>query len=98
MPPKQKVVVSFAEKVGIADVSYMSETAQRLDAQHSLIFFQRKPHDNVIRLAKEEKVELFESPNPRQEIKKINERFSADEYDVIIKSLEDMRATMMDVM
>jgi len=98
MPPKQKVVVSFAEKVGIVDVSYMSETAQRLEAQRSLIFFQRKPHDNVIRLAKEEKVELFESPNPRQEIKKINERFSADEYDVIIKRLEDMRATMMDVM
>jgi len=30
-------------------------------------------------------------------IKKINERFSTDRYDVIVKSLEDMRATMMDV-
>jgi len=98
MPPKQKVVVSFAEKVGIVDVSYMSETAQRLEAQRSLIFFQRKPHDNVIRVSKEENVELIESPDPRQEIKKINERFSEDEYDVIIKRLEDMRATMMDVM
>ena len=96
MPSKQKVIVSFAEKVGIVDVSYMSETAQRLDAQHSLIFFQRKPHDNVIRLAKEEKVELFESPNPRQEIKTINERFDKDEYDIITKNLEDIRASMMD--
>jgi len=96
MPPKQKLVVSFAEKVGIVDVSYMSETAQRLDAQRSLIFFQKKPHDNVIRLAKEEKVELIESPNPRQEIKTINEKFGKDEYDIIIKNLEDMRASMMD--
>ena len=96
MPPKQKVVVSFAEKVGIVDVSYMSETAQRLGAQRSLIFCRKKPHDNVIRLAKEEKVELFESPNPRQEIKTINERFGKDEYDIIIRNLEDMRASMMD--
>jgi len=95
---KQKIVVSFAEKVGIMDVSYMSETAQRLKAHQSLIFYQKKPHDNVIRLSKEENVKLIESSNPRQEIKKINERFSADKYDVIIKSLEDMRATMMDVM
>ena len=96
MRSKQKVVVSFAEKIGIMDISYMSETAQRLDAQHSLIFFQRKPHDNVIRLSREENVELIESPNPRQEIKKINERFGKDKYDIIIKNLEDMRASMMD--
>ena len=96
MLPKQKIAVSFAEKVGIMDVSYMSETAQRLDVQRSLIFYQKKPHDNVIKLSKEENVELIESPNPRQEIKKINERFSMDKYDVIIKSLEDMRASMMD--
>ena len=95
---KQKVAVAFAEKVGIMDVSYMSETAQRLKAHQSLIFYQKKPHDNVIRLSNEKNVELVESSNPRQEIKKINERFSADKYDVIIKSLEDMRATMMDVM
>ena len=96
MPPKQKLVASFAEKVGIVDVSYMSETVQKLGAERSLIFFQKKPHDNVIKLAKEEKVELFESPNPRQEIKTINERFGKDEYDIIIKNLEDMRASMMD--
>ena len=96
MPPKQKLVASFAGKVGIVDVTYMSETAKRLDAQRSLIFFRKKPHDNVIRLAKEEKVELFVSPNPRQEIKTINERFGKDEYDIIIKNLEDMRASMMD--
>jgi len=98
MPSKQKVVVSFAEKIGIMDVSYMSETAKRLVTQRSLIFYQKKPHDNVVKLSKKENVELIESPNPRQEIKKINERFSTDKYDVIIKSLEDMRATMMDVM
>ena len=97
MSSKQRVVVSFAEKVGIMDVSYMSETAQRLEAQRSLIFYQKKPHDNVIRLSNEKNVELIESSNPRQEIKKINERFSTDRYDVIVKSLEDMRAIMMDV-
>ena len=96
MPPKQQLVVSFAEKVGIVDVSYISETAKRLGAQRSLIFFQKKPHDNVIRLAKEEKVELIESPNPRQEIKTIDERFGKDKYDIIAKNLEDMRASMMD--
>ena len=96
MPSKQKVVASFAEKVGIMDVSYMSETAQRLKAYQSLIFCQKKPHDNVIKLAKDENVELIESSNPRQEIKTINERFSKDRYDVIIKNLEDMRATMRD--
>ena len=96
MLPKQKIVVSFTEKVGIVDVSYMSEAAQRLDVQRSLIFYQKKPHDNVIKLSKEENVELIESPNPKQEIKKINEKFSMDKYDVIIKSLEDMRASMMD--
>ena len=96
MPPKQKIVVSFAEKVGIVDVSYMSETAQRLDVQRSLIFYQKKPHDNVIRLSREENVELIESPNPKQEIKTINERFGKDKYDIIIKNLEDMRASMMD--
>jgi superfamily II DNA or RNA helicase len=98
MSSKQRVVVSFAERVGIVDVSYMSETAERLEARHALIFYKEKPHDNVIRLAKEKNVELIESSNPRQESKKINERFSTDRYDVIIKSLEDMRATMMDVM
>ena len=97
MSSKQKIVVSFAERVGIMDVSYMSETAQRLEAQRSLIFYQKKPHDNVIRLSNEKNVGLIESSNPRQEIKKINERFSTDRYDVIVKSLEDMRATMMDV-
>jgi superfamily II DNA or RNA helicase len=97
MSSKQRVVVAFAERVGIMDVSYMSETAQRLEARHSLIFYKKKPHDNVVRLSKDENVELIESSNPRQEIKKINERFSADRYDVIVKSLEDMRATMMDV-
>jgi len=96
VPPKQKIVVSFTEKVGIVDVSYMSEAAQRLDVQRSLIFYQKKPHDNVIRLAKEEKVELIEAPNPKQEIKTINERFGKDEYDIITKNLEDMRASMMD--
>ena len=96
MPSKQKVVVSFAEKIGIMDVTYMSETAQRLKAHQSLIFYQKKPHDNVIRLSREENVELIESPNPRQEIKKINERFGKDKYDIIIKNLEDMRASMMD--
>jgi len=80
------------------DVNYMSETAQRLKAQHSLIFYKKKPHDNVMKLSKEEDVELIESSDPSKEIKKINERFSTDKYDVIIKSLEDMRATMMDVM
>jgi len=98
MPLKQKIVVSFAEKVGIMDVSYMSETAQRLGARHSLIFYKKKPHDNVIRLSKEENVELIESSDPSKEIKKINERFSADRYDVIVKRLEDMRASMMDAM
>jgi sulfur relay (sulfurtransferase) DsrC/TusE family protein len=96
MPSKQKVVVSFAEKIGIMDVSYMSETAQRLEAHQSLIFYQKKPHDNVIRLSREENVELIESPNPRQEIKTINERFGKDKYDIIMKNLEDMRASMMD--
>jgi hypothetical protein len=96
MPSKQKVIVSFAEKVGIVDVSYMSETAQRLDVQRSLIFYQKKPHDNVIRLSREENVELIESPNPKQEIKTINERFGKGKYDIIIKNLEDMRASMMD--
>lgn len=95
---KQKIVVSFAEKVGIMDVSYMSETAQRLKAHQSLIFYQKKPHDNVIRLSKEENVELIESSDPSKEIKKINERFSTDRYDVIVKRLEDMRASMMDAM
>ena len=42
MPSKQKVVASFAEKVGIIDVSYMSETAQRLKAHQSLIFYKRR--------------------------------------------------------
>jgi hypothetical protein len=96
MPSKQKVVVSFGEKIGIIDVSYMSEAAQRLDIQRSLIFYQKKPHDNVIKLSKEENVELIESSNPRQEIKTINERFGKDKYDIIIKNLEDMRASMMD--
>jgi hypothetical protein len=50
----------------------------------------------VIKLAEEENVELFESPNPRKEIKTINERFGKDEYDIIIMNLEDMRASMMD--
>lgn len=95
---KQRVVVSFAEKVGIMDVSYMSETAQRLEARHPLIFYKEKPHDNVIRLAKEEDVELIESSDPSKEISKITERFSKDGYDVIVKSLEDMRASMMDTM
>ena len=96
MPPKQKIIVSFAEKIGIMDVSYMSETAKRLVAQRSLIFYKKKPHDNVIKVSEEENVELIESPNPRQEIKKINERFGKDKYDIIIKNLEDMRASMMD--
>jgi hypothetical protein len=96
MLPKQKLVASFADKVGIVDVTYMSETAQKFGARRSLIFFRNKPHDNVIKLAEEENVELFESPNPRQEIKTINERFGKDEYDIIIKNLEDMRASMMD--
>ena len=96
MLPKQKILVSFTEKVGIVDVSYMSEAAQRLDAKRSIIFYQKKPHDNVIRLAKEENVELIESPNLKQEIKTINERFGKDKYDIIIKNLEDMRASMMD--
>ena len=98
MPSKQKVVVSFAEKVGIMDVTYVSETAKRLEAQRSLIFYKKKPHDNVIKVSEEENVELIESSDPSNEIKKINERFSTDKYDVIIKSLEDMRASMMDVM
>jgi len=93
---KQKVVVSFAEKVGIVDVTYMSETAQRLKAHQSLIFYKKKPHDNVIKLAKDENVELAESSNPRQEIKRINQRFGEDKYDIIVKNLEDMRASMMD--
>jgi hypothetical protein len=96
MLPKQKLVVSFAEKVGIVDVTYMSETAQKFGAERSLIFCRKKPHDNVSRLAKEENVELIASPNPRQEIKTINERFGKDEYDIIVKNLEDMRASMMD--
>ena len=44
MSSKQKIVVSFAERVGIMDVSYMSETAQRLEARHSLVFYKKKPH------------------------------------------------------
>ena len=63
-----------------------------------LYFTKKKPHDNVMKLSKEEDVELIESSDPSKEIKKINERFSTDKYDVIIKSLEDLRATMMDVM
>ena len=98
MSSKQRVVVSFAERVGIMDVSYMSETAQRLEARHSLIFYKKKPHGNVIRLSKEENVELIESSDPSKEIKKINEKFSTDRYEVSVKSLEDMRATMMDAM
>jgi len=85
MPSKQKVVVSFAEKIGIIDVSYMSETAHRLKAHQSLIFYQKKPHDSVIRLSREENVELIESSNPRQEIKTINERFGKDKYDILLK-------------
>ena len=67
MLPKQKLVASFAEKVGIVDVTYMSETARKFGAERSLIFFQKKPHDNVLKLAEEEKVELFKSPNPRHQ-------------------------------
>ena len=72
MSSRQRVVVSFAERAGIMDVSYMSETAQRLEARHSLIFYKEKPHDNMIRLSKEGNVELIESSHPRQEVKKIN--------------------------
>ncbi len=56
------------------DVTYISETAQRLKAHQSLIFHQKKPHDNVIKLAKDENMGLVGSSNPRQEIKTINER------------------------
>jgi len=79
-------------------VSYISEAAQRLEANQYLIFSQEKPHDNVVSLSNEKNVELAESSNPGQQIKKIHERFNADKYYVIIKGLEDMRATMMDVM
>ena len=96
MLPKQKLVASFAEQVGILDVTYMSETARKFGAERSLIFFRNKPHDNVIKLAEEENVELIASPNPRQELKTINGRFGKDEYEIITKNLEDMRASMMD--
>ena len=79
------------------DVSYMSEAAQRLEAHQYLIFSQEKPHDNVVSLSNEKNVELAESSNPGQKIKKIHERFNAN-YDVIIKGLEDMSANLMDVM
>jgi hypothetical protein len=97
MPSKRKIVVSFAEKVGIMDVDYMADTAHRLKAQHALIFYQEKPHENVIKLSSEKNVELIESPDPRQEIKNIHKRFSKDTYEVIVKNLEDLRATMMDI-
>lgn len=57
MSSKQKVVVSFTDKVGIIDVNCMSQTAQRLEADRSIIFHKKKRHDNVIRLAKEELVD-----------------------------------------
>ena len=97
MASKQKIIVSFAKKIGVMDVDYMADTTHRLKAQHALIFYQEKPHDNVIKLSSEKNVELIESPDPRQEIKNIYKRFSKDAYKVIVKNLEDLRATMMDV-
>lgn len=79
------------------DVDYMADTARRMKAQHALIFYQERPHKNVIKLSREKNVELIKSPDPRQEIKNIHKRFSKDTHDVIVKNLEDMRATMMDV-
>ena len=79
------------------DVDYMIETAHRTKPQRALIFYQKRPHDNVIKLSREQNVGLIESPGPCQEIKNIHGRFSKDTYGVIVKNLEDMRATMMDV-
>ena len=97
MSSNQKILVSFAEKDGIMDVDYMAETAHRIKPQHTLIFYQKRPRDNVIKLSSEKNVEPIKSPDPRQEIKNIHGRFSKDTYDIIVKDLEDMRATMMDV-
>jgi hypothetical protein len=87
MASKQKIIVS----------DYMADTAHRLKAQRALMFYHERPHKNVIKLSSEKNVELIESPDPRQEIKNIHKRFSKDTYEVIVKNLEDLRATMMDV-
>ena len=79
------------------DVDYMAETARRMKAQHALIFYQERPHENVIKLSGEKNVERIASPDPRQEIKNIHGRSSMDTYKVIINNLEDIRTTMMDV-
>jgi hypothetical protein len=97
MASKQKIIVSFAQKIGVMDVDYMADTAHRLKAQRALMFYHERPHKNVIKLSSEKNVELIESPDPRQEIKNIHKRFSKDTYEVIVKNLEDLRATMMDV-
>lgn len=97
MSSKQKIIVSFAEKVGVMDVDYMAETAHRMNAQPSLISYPKKSRDTVIKLSRAKNVELMESPDPHQEIKNSHERFNKDTYEVIVKELEDMGATMMDV-
>lgn len=38
MSSKQKVVFSFADKLGIIDVNYMSKTAKRLESDRPTVF------------------------------------------------------------
>ena len=97
MSSKQKILVSFAEKIVIMDSDYMAETAHRIKSQHVLICYQKRPHDNVLKLSSEKNVERIESPDPRQEMVNIHGRSGTNTYEGIVKNLEDMRTTMMDV-
>lgn len=91
------VIIGYITQPGIVDVRYVAQNIKRKDAR-GLIVFRNPPTYNVNIRALHGNVELIQAENIRDRVRKLNRRFKAEGYNVVIKDLSEVRDGMRDPM
>ena len=93
---KPKMFVGYVEQPGIVDVQYMAQNIVRKSAR-GVIVYQKPPADNVVDMAKQRGVPLFQAENLTKKVKELESRYKAEGFSVNVKDLTEVRNIMRDV-
>ncbi|HAJ32470.1 MAG TPA: hypothetical protein DCK79_03755 [Candidatus Atribacteria bacterium] len=85
---KEKVIVSFGQKIGIVYLRSLEEYIEKIKIVKCYIVVFHPPHQNVVKYAENiDQIEIVISPDFKQEIEKIKKLYPGSTIEII--NLED---------
>jgi hypothetical protein len=85
---KEKVIISFAQKLGIVCIQSLEKYIEKFKITKCYIIIPHSPHKNVVKYAENiDQIEIVIAPDFKQEIEKIKKLYPGSTIEII--NLED---------